>query len=419
MTATPEPQGVSPSPPGAAAVLAAIGEAAAARCLAELVRFRTVNPPGDEGPLAAHLAGRLEGVGLAVELHEVLPGRPNVVARLRGRAARPALVFNTHMDVVPPGSGWTRDPFGGEVVDARLYGRGAADAKGSLAAFLLAAEALARSGLPLEGDLVVTAVVDEETGSQGARRLAPGLPADYAIVGEPTGLDVVIAHRGSLRPVVAVEGRASHSSQPAAGVNAVQMAARAIAALEAYAGTFGGRVHPLVGSPTLAVTMVRGGVKENMIPDRCEFTIDRRLIPGETEAEALAGIERVLEALRRADPTFRAAVARLVPTTGGPAETPADAPIVPALLRAGRAVLGREPALTGLPAACDMVHFRATGIPTAVCGPGDLARAHTADEWVEVGEVATAARIYALVALDLLAAPHSGSAGTERPRDGG
>lgn len=405
MTAVPVCDPPGASHPGAEAVLARIHEAAAARCLGDLIRFPTVNPPGDEGPLAAHLAGWLEALGLSVQLHEVLPGRPNLVARLRGRAGAPTLLFNTHMDVVPPGAGWTRDPFAGELVDGRVYGRGAVDAKGSLAAFLLAAAALARGGVPLDGDLVVTAVVDEEASSQGARRLAPAVAADHAIVGEPTGLDVVIAHRGSLRPVVAVEGRAAHASQPAAGVNAVHMAARAITAFEAYAGTLNGRAHALVGSPTLAVTMAHGGLKDNVIPDRCEFTIDRRLIPGETEAEALAGVQGVLDALRAAHPDFRAAIARLIPTTGGPAETPADAPIVAALARAGRAVLRREPRLAGFPAACDMVHFRSAGIPTAVLGPGDLGRAHAADEWVDVREVADAARIYALASLALLAPP--------------
>ncbi len=384
------------------AVLAGIGEDAAARCLAELVRFPTVNPPGDEGALAAHLAEGLEVLGFSVKLDEVLPGRPNVIARLPGRAGSPTLLFNTHMDVVPPGAGWTRDPFAAEIADGRLYGRGAADAKGSLAGFLLAASALAQSGIPLDGDLLVTAVMDEEVGSQGARRLAPSVAADHAIVGEPTGLDVVVAHRGSFRPVIAVKGRAAHASQPALGVNAVYHAARAIAAFEAYAGTLGGRAHPLVGSPTLAVTIVHGGHKENVIPDRCEFTIDRRLIPGETEAEAQAGIERVLDGVRAGHPHFRAAIARLLPTTGGPAETAPDAPIVGALTRAGRAVLGRDPGLAGFPAACDMVHFRSAGIPTAVLGPGDLACAHTADEWVEVRQVADAARIYALTALSLL-----------------
>jgi acetylornithine deacetylase/succinyl-diaminopimelate desuccinylase family protein len=385
------------------AVLAGIDEGAAARCLADLVRIPTVNPPGDEAPLAAHVAERLEALGFSVRLDEVLPGRPNLIARLHGRAGSPTLLFNTHMDVVAPGAGWTRDPFAAEVVDGRLYGRGALDAKGSLAGFLLAAGALAGSGTPLDGNLVVTAVMDEEVGSLGARRLAPAVAADHAIVGEPTGLDVAIAHRGSLRPVIAVEGRAAHASQPGRGVNAVYLAARAIAAFEAHAGALGGRAHPLVGRPTLAVTIVHGGHKENVIPDRCEFTIDRRLIPEESEPEALAGIERVLAGLRAAHPDFRAGIARLLPTTGGPSETPADAPIVGALLAAGRAVLGRKVAVAGFPAACDMVHFRAAGVPTAVLGPGDLSRAHTADEWVDIREVADAARIYALAALSLLA----------------
>jgi acetylornithine deacetylase/succinyl-diaminopimelate desuccinylase family protein len=371
-----------------------------ARILSELVRARSQNPVDGEAEVAAYVARFLTGLGLEVETPDVFPGRPNVVGRLRGAGGGPMLAFNTHMDTVPEGNGWTREPFGGEVVDGALYGRGSVDAKGPLAAFLAAIEAIVASGTRLRGDLVMTAVADEETCSTGARRLCPALGADLAIVGEPTKLRVGIAHRGSLRPIIAVTGRTAHSSRPDEGVNAVYRAVPVLRALEAYGSSLGSRpAHPLCGTPTAAVTLISGGVKENVIPGRCEITLDRRMVPGETEGSALGEVEDVLARVRGENPGLEVAIERTIPTTGPPSELDRDHPLVGVALEAASRALGEPGRVHGLSGACDMTHFRAAGVPCVVMGPGDESQAHQPDEHMDVEQLRRGAHVYALAAI--------------------
>jgi acetylornithine deacetylase/succinyl-diaminopimelate desuccinylase-like protein len=304
------------------------------------------------------------------------------------------------MDTVPEGNGWTRAPFEGEVIDGRLYGRGAADAKGPLAAFLAAIEALAGSAVQLRGDLVMTAVVDEETGSRGARALVPALEVDMAVVGEPTSMDVGIAHRGSLRPVLAVNGRTAHSSRPDQGVNAIYQSVPVVEAFRSYADRIRGRTHPLCGSPSAAITMMSAGVAENVIPGLCELTLDRRMIPGEVEAEVVAEIEQVLADVRAERPDVDVRIARMLATTGGASELDPDHPLVVLALASAHAATGRQASVIGLSGACDMTHFRAHGVPCVVLGPGDSAQAHQPDESIDIRELHQGALAYSLVALE-------------------
>jgi acetylornithine deacetylase/succinyl-diaminopimelate desuccinylase family protein len=355
--------------------------------------------------VAAYVARFLRELGMEVQTPEVLPRRPNVVGLLRGSGG-PSLVFNTHMDTVPEGSGWTRNPFGGETADGQLYGRGSVDAKGPLAAFLAAIESLVRGGVRLKGHLVMSAVADEESCSTGARQLVPALRGDlqpdFAIVGEPTRLQVGIAHRGSLRPVIAVWGRTAHSSRPSEGVNAVYEAVSVIQALQAYGESLAERpAHPLCGTPSAAVTMLSAGVKENVIPGRCEIVLDRRMVPGETEEAALSEIAAVLRATREAHPGLRAEIERTLPTTGSASELEESHPLVPAVLAAARDALGRPSAVHGLSGACDMTHFRAAGIPCVVLGPGDESQAHQPDEHMDLVELHQGARAYLRAAVVL------------------
>jgi acetylornithine deacetylase/succinyl-diaminopimelate desuccinylase family protein len=338
-------------------------------------------------------------LGLEVETPEVFPGRPNVVGRLRG-GGHPVLAFNTHMDTVPEGNGWSREPFGGEIVEGRLYGRGSVDAKGPLAAFLAAIEALVRSDTRLSGDILMTAVADEESCSTGARQLVPGIRADLALVGEPTRLRVGIAHRGSLRPVIVVTGRTAHSSRPQEGVNAVYQAMPVIEALRAYAQGLDLRPpHPLCGTPSAAVTLLSAGVKENVIPGRCEITLDRRMIPGESEPAALAEVRAVLEQVRAGHPGLQVDIERTIPTTGSPSEIDLHHPLVAIALDAAAKALGRPSEVHGMTGACDMTHFRAAGIPCVVLGPGDESQAHQPDENIDVAELNRGALAYALTAI--------------------
>jgi acetylornithine deacetylase/succinyl-diaminopimelate desuccinylase family protein len=364
-----------------------------------LVRTRSQNPPDGEGAVATYVAGFLRELGLEVEMPEVLPGRPNVVGRLRGGGG-PVLAFNTHMDTVPEGNGWSRKPFGGEILNGQLYGRGSVDAKGPLAAFLAAIEALVRSGTRLHGDILMTAVADEESCSTGARHLVPGILADLAVVGEPTRLRVGIAHRGSLRPVIVVMGRTAHSSRPREGVNAVYEAVPVIEALRVYAESLEQRPpHPLCGPPSAAITLLSAGVKENVIPGRCEITLDRRMIPGESEDAALAEVRAVLGQVRAAHPGLQAEIERTIPTTGSPSEIDPTHPLVAMALEAASMALGRPSEVHGMTGACDMTHFRAAGIPCVVVGPGDESQAHQPDEHMDVAELNRGALAYALTAI--------------------
>jgi len=370
-----------------------------AAILADLVRARGQNPQDGEAVVADFVAQFLERRGLEVERQEVLPGRDNILGRLRGTGGGPVLAFNTHMDTVPEGTGWTHSPFAGELVDGRLFGRGSADAKGPLAAFLAAIEALVESGIRLRGDLLMTAVVDEETSSRGARKLVPSIHADMALVGEPTSMHVGIAHRGSLRPVLVVNGRTAHSSRPEQGINAIYQSIPVLVAFLAYAERIRERKHPLCGSPAAAITMMSAGVAENVIPGRCEMTFDRRMIPGEVEADVIAEIEGVLGDVRRSRPDVDVAIDHMLATTGSASELEAHHPLVELAVASATTATGKRAAIVGLSGACDMTHFRSHGVPCVVLGPGDSAQAHQPDEHIDVRELNQGALAYSLVAL--------------------
>jgi acetylornithine deacetylase/succinyl-diaminopimelate desuccinylase family protein len=369
-----------------------------ASILQDLVRARSQNPVDGEGLVSSYLVDFLGRLGLEVTTQQVMPGRSNVIGRLLGTGG-PVLAFNTHMDTVPEGNGWSQDPFRADIVDGRLYGRGSVDAKGPLAAFLAAIEALVHTGVSLRGDLLMTAVVDEETCSSGARKLVPSIQADMAVVGEPTGLQVGIAHRGSLRPIVVVTGRTAHSSRPEQGINAIYQSMPVIEAFRTYAERLKTRSHPICGSPSAAITRMAAGIAENVIPGRCEITLDRRMIPGEVESEVLQEVGEVLEEVKRARPDIDVVVERTLPTTGGPSELDRDHPLAGIALHASAEALGRLTSLVGLSGACDMTHFIARGIPCVVVGPGDGAQAHQPDEHMDIHELNQGAVAYSLIAM--------------------
>lgn len=381
-------------------VTSRLSDERAASILADLVRAPSQNPHDGEAMVAGYVAAFLERLGAVVSLEDVFEGRANLVGRLGGVGGGKTLAFNTHMDTVPEGTGWTHEPFAGEMDGGKVYGRGSADAKGPLAAFLAAIEAIVASGTRLRGDLLMTAVVDEESGSAGARKLVPTLTADVALVGEPTSMQVGIAHRGSLRPVIAVNGRTAHSSRPEQGVNAIYQSIPVLEALIAYAERTRNREpHSLCGSPSATVTMISAGVAENVIPGRCELTLDRRMIPGEVEAEVVAEIEAVLGEIKKTRPDVQVAIDRFLTTTGSASELEPDHPLVGLALASSTAATGKPAAVIGLSGACDMTHFRAYGIPCVVLGPGDGSQAHQPDEHIDVSELGQGALAYALIAL--------------------
>jgi succinyl-diaminopimelate desuccinylase len=373
--------------------------------LAALVRAPSANPPGDTRKVAEVVTARLRDAAVDFQVLADEPRKPNVVARIG--AGRPQVLFLSHMDTVPPGDprAWRHDPYGAEVVGTRMYGRGAADAKASVAAMLTAVEALA-AAMPLRGTLVFAAVSDEEVGGvKGTEFLVDRglLRADQVVVGELTGNRVAVAEKGLLWVRLVTHGRAAHASTPWEGSNAISHMVRILRAVEEQVGArLRGLSHPLVPPPSLSIGTIRGGVATNIVPDWCEATLDRRTLPDESVAAALAEIERVVAELRAADPSLQVDVEVL--QSGAPIETPVDSPLVLAAREAARR-LHLPDAPVGYPQASDGRFFAERGIPTILFGPGEPEVSHAPDESVDLHQVVVAAQFFALLGQMLLAPP--------------
>jgi acetylornithine deacetylase/succinyl-diaminopimelate desuccinylase family protein len=359
--------------------------------LEQLVRIPSAT--GHEAAVAQAFAGLCERAGLEVDLQEVEPGRPNVVARWRvGRGRR--LLFTGHLDTVPVGEGWSRDPFGAEVAGGRLYGRGACDMKGGLAAMLGAVVDLRERGAQPAGDVVIAAVVGEEEDSAGTRALiARGLEADWAVLSEPTAMALVVANRGLMNYRLTVKGSSVHASSPELGRNAVTAAARLVLELEALGKELGKRHHHLFGPPNLTVGTIHGGTRPYVVPDRCEVEVDRRVNPGETR-------EQVVEELQAAIDRTRARLPWLeVDMEAGPDylafEIPEEHELVEAMTGA-MAAAGVSRRISAWRAASDagfLVHT--AGIPCVLFGPGDIEQgAHRPDEWIDLNDLEAAQRVF-------------------------
>ncbi len=376
--------------------------------LKQYIAINTVNPPGNEGVLADLIAADMKSAGAQVEYKQFMPGRPNLVCTLdfgRGRC----VLLNAHMDTVPIGNAdWTYDPFGGEEHDGRIYGRGACDDKGGLAAMAGAMRVLARLPLDLCGEVVYNPIAWEEGGGKGTQHFVQngmiGKKPAAVVIGEPTSCDIALGHNGSARRLVVVRGKAAHSSDPKRGENAIYRAARFSLEIERLEQQLRHKKHPLIGSPTTSVNIISGGVKHNVVPDRVEMTLDRRLIPGETPELFDKEITTIIERLKLDDPTFDAEVVAL-DMGKKPAWTNESQEIVKKSISAARKVLLREPGITGLGCGTDMTYFSIdAGIPTIIFGPGDIARAHAVDEYVPVSEVIEATMFYVMLCIEYLTA---------------
>jgi acetylornithine deacetylase/succinyl-diaminopimelate desuccinylase len=371
--------------------------------LAELVALDSQNPPGNERAAATYVRSLLADAGFDVSLTEYKPDRMNVVARL-DNGPGPSFAFNTHMDVVPVGEGWSSDPLVLRETGGRLYGRGTCDCKGPLIAMVEALRLLARTRHSWSGTLLGVFVGDEEVASEGARFFAanPHPRIDTVVVGEPTSNATVTAHKGSLRPVVRVFGVPVHSGTPDKGENAIYRAGELMTLIASqHRDVVSRRTHPLVGAASLTVTRIQGGHADNVLPGACELLLDRRMVPGEDETVVRREIADMLE-VARARTGLRAEIVDFRPTTGGATETSADQPIVAASLSACRAHGVANPGPFGFQGACDLVHFRELGAQGTVIGPGDLAMAHKPNEFVPADEFVAASLIYRDIARTML-----------------
>jgi acetylornithine deacetylase/succinyl-diaminopimelate desuccinylase family protein len=368
------------------------------RELADLVAIDTQNPPGHEAPAAQYLRDLLAAEGFEVACQEYKPGRINVVAQL-ANGSGPTFAFNTHMDVVPVGEGWASDPFKLTEKDGRLYGRGACDCKGPLAAMLEAMRMLKAERAAWSGTLFGVFVADEEIASEGAKFYAATRPKiDSAVIGEPTSNATFTAHKGSLRPVVRVHGVTAHSGTPHLGENAIYRAGELLGLIaEHHDKVVRHRSHPLVGNASITVTRINGGHADNVLPGSCDLLVDRRMVPGESEQAVKRELADLL-LLGRERFGLRAEIVDYKATTGGATDTPVDSPIAQASLAASRAHGVAKPGPFGFQGGCDLVHFAGIGAQGTVIGPGDLAVAHKPDEFVPADEFITASMIYRDVA---------------------
>jgi acetylornithine deacetylase len=363
--------------------------------LADLVRINSINPalePGGPGEreIAAYVGEALAALGCQVATHEPEAGRVSVVGRLGGTRGR-SLMLNAHMDTV--GVEGMAGPFSGAVRDGKLFGRGAYDMKGSLAACLGAVKALADAKTRLPGAVLVAAVADEEHASLGTADLIGHYHPDAAIVTEPTGLEICLAHKGFAWIEVATAGRAAHGSRPDLGVDANMAMGRVLAALAPLERELRARPpHALVGPPSLHAGVLAGGTAPSVYAARATVTIERRTVPGETDEQVVREIEDAIARLRRDDPAL--AVHTTLGLSRPPFEVSRDAEVVQALARAYRTALGRAPTFGGQTPWMDSALLAEAGVETVVFGPGGEG-AHAAEEWVDLESVFAVAAVLA------------------------
>lgn len=377
--------------------------------LSELVRIPSVNPMGRpiSGPefletrVSDRLCELLQQLGVEWERVEVAPGRANVLARLDGTPGWPTVVLDAHQDTVPI-DGMVIPPFDGEIRDGKLWGRGSCDIKGGVAAMLCAFEKLVTTAPSPRPTVVCTFTCDEEATSLGinhltdswsgkvpAYRLLPQ-PPDIAIVAEPTLLDAVVAHRGAVRWQISTAGRACHSSRPQEGINAIYRMAQVLQHLEEFANWLptSRPEHPLCGPATLSVGLISGGISVNAVPDHCMIEIDRRVLPGELREDVIPEVaaylaERLDFPVEHSDPFV------FSPPLGDDLNQRwADL-----LISAVEPVAGPHQKI-GVAYGTHASRFAAVGVPAVVFGPGDIAQAHTKDEWIAVEQLPLAVECY-------------------------
>jgi succinyl-diaminopimelate desuccinylase len=400
----------------------------------ELIRIPTVNPPGDAYKACArHLGNRLQRGGFEVSYLRAVGAvgdsdrypRTNVIARYEGRAPGPCVHFNGHTDVVAPGQGWSVEPFAGTVQDGRVYGRGACDMKGGIAAAVVALESIVQSGIRFHGALELSGTVDEESGGYAGVAWLAGQGffsrprVDHVIIPEPLDVDrICIGHRGVWWAEIETLGRVAHGSMPFLGNCAIR-----------HMGAFLHRIErqllpklatrqtemPVVPDParqsTLNIAALHGGLAEDrdgmpspMVADSCRVLLDRRFLLEEDLAEVKAEVIAILERLKRDRPTFRYRIRDVMEVL--PNLTPRDAPVIQAVAGAIAEVLQRYPTLVASPGTYDQKHIQRIGhLDDCIAyGPGILELAHQPDEYVAIDDLVASAKVMALATLRLLGA---------------
>ncbi len=366
--------------------------------LTDLIAIPSVNPgsrtgadpPGGEAEIIAYIEDRLTRAGIACQRQPVAEGRENLIAIIEGRS-KPTILLESHTDTVGTAN-MTIPPFSPQVKDGRVYGRGACDTKASVAAMLTAMEHLAGNGIP-DRSCLWAATVDEEYLFQGITKFVeegPPLPVVGAVVGEPTNLNTVIRHKGRVWLEVRAFGKAAHSSHPEQGDNSIYHASSLIQAFEQYGKQLAATAaDSAVGPATCAVTVVRGGDVINIIPDSCLLRLDRRVLPGEQPADVLAELKGIAQ--ETAGDSFSCETEAIL--LDPPLNLDAQTPFIRRCEQVSQSIRPQVK-VTGCAFSTHASRLGAIGIPAVVLGPGDIAEAHSADEWVNIEQLEQAAEIY-------------------------
>jgi acetylornithine deacetylase/succinyl-diaminopimelate desuccinylase family protein len=370
----------------------------AAELVRDLVRLPSVNPMGRaanpeicyEHRVTAYLEEFFKGLGVSYERQPVAPGRDNIIAFFSTTKRAKTLLLEAHQDTVPIDN-MTVEPFGGKIDGGRIYGRGACDIKGGMAAMLTAFARLAREQPTGAMNVIMACTVDEEHTFLGVQELAKrGPKADFAVVAEPTSLDIVHAHKGIVRWFLSTTGRSCHSSKPEQGVNAIYRMGKVLAGIEGYAQKLSATpADPLLGNPTISVGIIAGGSSVNTVPDRCTIEIDRRLVGGEGPLEQPAKLNDFLRQSAGIDFPLE-----LTPCwIAEPPLVPENADDIIARLGAAIDAVRGSHAVRSVPFGTDAATISFSGTPAVIFGPGDIAQAHTVDEWLPIDELDQAVEI--------------------------
>ena len=369
-----------------------------------LVQIPTENPPGNEKVAAQFLKPLLSKLGFKIKTVLSPKGRWNIVAEKRWGKGGRTLIFNGHLDVVPSGdpSQWKYPPFQGKLSKGRVYGRGSSDMKSGIASFIHALSTIERSKILLhQGAVILHLVSDEEShGHQGMGFLTSKerIQGDAALIGEPTDLRLVIAQKGALWFRISTLGKSAHGSRPYLGVNAIEKMTKLITQLNSIHQE---TEHPLLGKPTLNIGMIRGGTKINVVPDRCEIEVDRRMLPGEKKEEVLEEVKKKLDSLKSQDPLFHYQIEET--DFAQPSEIDPDEEITRIGVEAIQEVMGEKQKIQGFSGFTDArFYINQFHIPTLIFGPGGMDQSHTTDESVEVDALVHGAHIYGLILLNFL-----------------
>ena len=378
--------------------------------LKQLIAIPSINPFQSEPrkdyrekEVGEYYCDRMSDLGLEVGSMDVVPGRPNVWGTLKGSGDGPSLMLSGHLDTV--GIENYDDALKPRVEGGRVYGRGACDMKDALASYLEVIRLVRDSGEKLNGDLIITGIADEEDQMLGSKHLGQHGPwADFAVIGEPTGMAICPAHKGQLGVMIKTHGKAAHSSKPENGANAIEAMALFMQAYKQYQDQLMAREeHALCGHPRCSAGVIKGGSIVSTVPDYCELEVDRRTLPGESSEQIVKEYQQILDELSQSNPQFQYELCG--PTLDVEAlDVPLDSPLVEAIASVYKSVTGKQEIIEAFPGSTDAPNF---GFPALIFGSGDLVQAHTINEYVEIDEMVEATKVYLGVIWEMLASKSS------------